>query len=121
MQIHITPVRRLAADLVEAAHTHAAFALTRFSRTISTVTIRFDDANGPKGGVDQRCTVTIRLIRPGEDLVVTHADADPFAALSRAMVRAARVVARRLERRRSWRMPGTAEPETAGSDGRHGP
>lgn len=121
MQIHITPVRRLAPDLVEAAHTHAAFALTRFGRSIGTVTIRFDDANGPRGGVDQLCTVTIHLIRPGEDLVVTHADADPFAALSRAMVRAARVVARRLERRRSWRVAGQGDVRGPDRDDRSSP
>lgn len=121
MQVHITPVRQLPPDLVEAAHTHAAFALTRFSRSIRSVTIRFDDPNGPKGGVDKLCTVTIHLIRPGEDVVVTHADVDGFAALSRAIVRAARVVARRLDRRRSWRMAGERGPESSGQDDRQSP
>lgn len=121
MQIHVTPVRRLAPDLVEAAHTHAAFALTRFSRAIRSVTVRVDDANGPKGGVDQQCTVTIHLIRPGEDLVVTHADADAFTAVSRAMVRASRVVARRLERRRSWRLAGDGDSDRPGEGDRHSP
>lgn len=121
MQIHISPVRQLPADLVEAAHTHAAFALTRFNRAIHSVAIRFDDANGPKGGVDQRCTVTIHLVRPGEDVVVTHDDADAFAALSRAMIRAARVVARRLDRRRCWRTAGEPGPEPPGRDDRQRP
>lgn len=121
MQVYVTPTHRLPPDLVEAAHTHAAFALTRFSRTIRSVTIRFDDPNGPRGGVDQICSVTVHLIRPGKDIVVTHADVDGRAALSRAMVRTARVVARRLDRRRARRMVEDAEADTPAQDDRQRP
>lgn len=107
MLITVGPARRLPTDLVEAAHTHAAFALTRFSRHIRAVTIRVVDANGPRGGVDQECTVVVRLARPGADIVVADVDADPFAALARATTRAARTVARRLGRRLSWRDAAT--------------
>lgn len=103
MLINVGPARRLPAATVEAAHIHAAFALTRFSRHIRSVTVRVIDVNGPRGGIDQECTVEVRMTRHREDIVVADADADPLAALSRAMNRAARAVARRLERRHSWR------------------
>ena len=99
MRITVGPAHRLPATLFESAHTHAAFALTRFSSHIRRVTIRVADANGPRKGVDQVCTVAIRLARPGAEIIVVDADADPFAALARATTRAARTVARRLDRR----------------------
>lgn len=118
MQIQVSPMSQLPAQLVEAAHTHAAFALTRFSRRIRSVSVRLADANGPRGG-GHECTVTVHLVRPGEDIVVAHADAEPLTALSRAMTRAARTVARRLERRRSWR--ALSDQAAAGPDERQSP
>lgn len=121
LQIRVSPIHRLPPDLVEAAHTHAAFALTRFSRAIRTVTVKLGHLNGPNGGVDQTCTVTIDLARASEPVVVTDIDADAFAALARAMVRAARAVARRLDRRRSWRVAGDGDPGTPGQTDRQSP
>ena len=33
------------------------FALARFNGAVQHVTVRFEDVNGPKGGVDKRCTI----------------------------------------------------------------
>lgn len=103
MLITVGPAGRVPADLGDAAHMHAAFAFTRFSRHIRAVTVRMADTNGRRGGVDQHCSVAVHMVRRGEDILVEDSDADPLMALSRAVTRAARAVARRLDRRHSWR------------------
>jgi ribosome-associated translation inhibitor RaiA len=103
MRISVEPAHHLPVAVVEAAHTHAAFAFTRFTPHIRSVTVRMPATTRRRGGVDQRCSVAIRLTRQGEDILVEASDADPIAALSQAVTRAARAVARRLDRRDSWR------------------
>ena len=56
--------------LHEAAQRRLRFALGRFDRRIDGVRVRFHDVNGPRGGVDQECQVTVRLGRPAELVVV---------------------------------------------------
>lgn len=103
MRISVEPAHHLPVAIVEAAHTHAAFAFTRFTPHIRSVTVRIADSNEPSGGAGQRCSVTVRLVHRDQDVVVESADADRLSAVARTMTRAARAVARRLDRRRSWR------------------
>jgi hypothetical protein len=72
-------------------------ALGRFQRRIERVRVRLEDANGPRGGVDQRCRILVRLYGLN-DVVIEHLDADVYGALDRAAGRAASAVARRLDR-----------------------
>lgn len=75
-------------------------ALDKHERHVEDVTIRLEDINGPKGGVDMRCQATIHL-RPGDMIVVEEVEADLYAAISVAADRAKHVVSRRLDRMRN--------------------
>ncbi len=70
------------------------FALGRFGDRVRSFTVRLSDLNGPKGGVDKRCLVTVRLSRPRRVVVVEEVDAKEAAVIARAVDRASRAVAR---------------------------
>lgn len=62
------------------------------------------DNNGPKGGIDKECSVTLRM--PGLQAIhITEAAETLFEAIDRARDRLVRVAKRTLERRRE--MVGT--------------
>lgn len=42
------------------------FALGRYASRIRRVDVKFDDVNGPRGGVDKRCQVDVTLQRGGQ-------------------------------------------------------
>lgn len=72
-------------------------ALGRFGAELSSVLVRLDDINGPRGGVDKRCHVVIAGSRIGA-VAVYELDADMIVAVEVALERAARSVRRSLER-----------------------
>jgi len=73
--------------------------LSRFAPSIQTVTIRITDTNGPKGGKDTRCIVSVKLASAGE--IVVHSEGEKvLSVLSHCLSRAERAVRRSLERRR---------------------
>ena len=78
------------------------FALASFGAVVETVTIRLGDVNGPRGGVDKECSVTVRLRRKGA-VRVTHRHHDLRAAVDGAAERLARRIARHLDRLRESR------------------
>jgi putative sigma-54 modulation protein len=78
----------------------ARLALCRFNTSIQAVTIRITDTNGPKGGIDMQCVVSMKLISVGE-LVVHGEGGDIFSAVNQCLSRADRVISRSLERRRN--------------------
>lgn len=94
-------VRSEGFTLTDALHYHAQrrldFALARFRPHMGWVSMRLTDDNGPRGGVDKRCQVRVRL--PGLPRVVINELADDlYIAIDRAAGRAGRTVARRLAR-----------------------
>jgi ribosome-associated translation inhibitor RaiA len=74
--------------------------LSRFGREIGSVAVRVSDVNGPKGGVDKQCRVTVRGRRFAA-VVVDDASHDAYAAVDLAVSRTGRAVGRDLERARS--------------------
>jgi len=84
-----------------ASHVQDRFmtALDHHQRQVDDVTIRLEDINGPKGGVDMRCQATIHLHR-GNTVVVEDVQDDLYAAISVAADRAKHVVTRKVEKRR---------------------
>ncbi|MBL8752295.1 MAG: HPF/RaiA family ribosome-associated protein [Planctomycetes bacterium] len=77
-------------------------ALDRFAARIRDVTVRIRDENGAKGGVDQHCSIAMR-VDGGQELHLHDIDATPESALHRLARRAARLVRERLARRRIGR------------------
>lgn len=78
------------------------FALARLSHRIRTLRVRFDDLNGPRGGIDKRCTLEAVLVHHGR-LVVEVTDDKVVAAVSRAARRLSRRVGDEFERSRDRR------------------
>ena len=71
-------------------------------RTLSSVVVRLSDVNGPKGGADKRCHVTLR--RPGlRPITIEEFSEDAYSAVDTAVERAVRAAARGLERVRAMR------------------
>jgi len=88
------------------------FAMDRFSEQTGTVRITLSDINGPKGGNDVLVRMQMRLHRSG-DVVVGDTGDSVEAIVSGITDRAARSVARLLERQRDHQgmsMSGPTNP-----------
>lgn len=77
-------------ELADPARRRLEFALGRFGGRIRSVTVRLGDVNGPRGGVDKTCLVTIRFDASKRLVVIEDADADAAVAIDRAADRASR-------------------------------
>ncbi|MEO8603793.1 MAG: hypothetical protein ABI629_14560 [bacterium] len=90
--------------------------LENFAQHIERVSVRFEDANGPRGGVDAICRVKI-VLRALPSVVVEERAVDALGALGRAAAVAGRTVRRTL-RRAGWSAPragrGGEKPAPAG-------
>lgn len=73
------------------------FALTRLSDRISRVEVHLSDINGPRGGLDKHAKVCVRL-NGAPDAIVEDTDGDIRLLVDRALSRAGRLVAKRIER-----------------------
>lgn len=86
-------------ELREHVEHRLAFALSQFPEHIRGVVVVLSDINGPKGGMDKRCSLRVRL-NGRSDIVIEETEADFTVAVDRAADRAKRTVARRLRRLR---------------------
>lgn len=84
-------------DFAEQVHKRALSALGRFSTRIANVVVRLEDLNGPKGGVDKRCT--IELTGDLGQQVAEVRDQSFRAAIDRGFAVAQRSLARIVKRR----------------------
>jgi len=85
------------------------FKLSRFKRKVTSVLVRIGDVNGPRGGVDKRCHVTVS----GPTLPSTNIqdlNADAYTAVDLAVERAGHAVARVLGRTRAVNRAPTPAP-----------
>lgn len=88
--------------------------LRRFGSPLTRVVIRIADVNGPRGGPDKRCRIT--LLGPGIGTATAQSlDADAYEAVRTCVGRAAHVLGRRVARRRvtaarSSAAPGSSAP-----------
>jgi putative sigma-54 modulation protein len=69
--------------LREYAERRLSFALRRFAHQLQHVTVRLVDVNGPRRGVDSRCSITANLV-DGRRIFVAATAAWPFAAITQA-------------------------------------
>lgn len=86
-------------ELREYVEHRLAFALSQFPEHIRGVVVLLSDINGPRGGIDTRCNVQVRL-NGLPDIVIEETEADFHVAVNRAADRAKRTLARRLQRLR---------------------
>jgi len=87
------------------------FALGRFVGRISRVEATLSDENGPKGGEDKLCRLLVRLTTGGRrktasSVLVEEVSPSILGAVSIAADRAARAVARTIDRQR-FAKPGS--------------
>lgn len=75
------------------------FALSWATYDVRKVVVRLSDINGPRGGEDKRCNILIPLTRSA-DIVIENTEDDLYVAIDRAVERAERTLARRLQRQR---------------------
>ena len=76
-------------------HNRLGFTLSRGASRVRRVEVKLSDVNGPRGGVDKRCLIEIRL--DGLPVIVVQdVQSDMYTAIDRAATRAARTVMRRL-------------------------
>lgn len=109
MQIDIQTFRlAIAPEHRELIRRRASFALSRLQARIARVEVRLSDINGSRGGVDKQCRVMVTLTN-GPAAVVEDLDADLPTLIDRALARAGRVAAKRVERDARVR----AEPRSA--------
>jgi len=73
--------------------------LGKFASSIERITVRLSDANGPKGGRDQKCQVKVVLSQL-PSVVVNETDATLLGTVDRAIDAAAIAVRRGIQRRR---------------------
>lgn len=110
MQVRL---RGLGIDSTPAIEEHTGrrlrFAVGRFSDRIEDVTVRFEDVNGPRGGVDMLCRMVAHL-RPGGAVRVEERGEDLYATIDRAADRIGRALRRELSRRRTLRRAGSPRP-----------
>jgi putative sigma-54 modulation protein len=73
------------------------FALEGFAGRIRKVCVSVGDLNGPRGGIDKRCRVTIVLVS-STTIVMADSDSNIYVAIDRAADRAGNCIGRRLKR-----------------------
>ena len=120
MRIRLRSPAADTAELRALIERHLRFAFGRLAPAIRDVTVKLADTNGPRGGADKLCLVSVRLVAGGPGIVVTDVDASLPTAVARAADRSSRAVTRALARqRRGLHGPARAPPRSAGSsDGR---
>jgi ribosomal subunit interface protein len=90
------------------------FAIARVLDAASTAIVRISDLNGPRGGVDKRCRITVR-----DAGITAHAEAingDSFAAVDLACDRIARVLRDDRAKSRVQLRRGRSSPRRAKAD-----
>jgi putative sigma-54 modulation protein len=83
-------------DLTEHVNKRALLTLGRFSTRITKVVVRLEDMNGPKGGIDKRCTIEFSGTF-GQKLAEVR-DQNFNAAVDRGFVVAQRILTRLMKR-----------------------
>ena len=88
-------------SLTEALHNctqrRLHFSMSYCSDHINRVVVRLSDVNGPRGGKDKCCHIQI-ILAGISNVVVEDTEVDMYAAIDRAIDRARRTVARRVDR-----------------------
>ena len=100
LQVMLIDTRAMGFPLTDAILGHVesrvAAALGPFARWILKVTVRLEDVNADRGGVDKRCSIVVALRRHGVEIAEATND-DLYAAVDEAVSRIRRSVIRRAK------------------------
>ena len=92
----------LTQSMYQRAVDHIAAKIAKHARAISDLTVRLQDVNGPKGGLDKRCRVEVHIAGFGP-VIIDETDQDAYVAMDVAGERLRKVVSQILDERRSRR------------------
>lgn len=95
-------------EIREYASRRIGFALGRFADRIVRITITLADINGPRGGTDKSCRISIRPLRMDQFHVTAETDRI-HESIDLAAERAKRALSRRLDRFRSRQAGGASK------------
>lgn len=100
--------------LREYADRRLAFAVRPFAHRIQFLTVRLVDMNGPRGGVDGRCSITA-MLADGRRIFVEATEAWPTAAITSAAGKLNASIRRQVGRqpRRGDKATSTSHHEAA--------
>lgn len=104
MRIVIRPSSGWPSETTALAQRRLEFALGRFAGRVRSLSVRLTDLNGPRGGVDKKCLIAVRLSRPRRVIVIEDVDADAAVVISRAAERMSRAVSRAIHAAGDWRV-----------------
>ncbi|MEP7297799.1 MAG: HPF/RaiA family ribosome-associated protein [Burkholderiales bacterium] len=93
MQVLFKSRHPQATDLRDLTERRVRFVLRRLGWRVPLAEVQMSDVNGPRGGVDKRCQVTLRTDGAGSVVVASVAN-DWRTALDDALARAARFLMR---------------------------
>ena len=97
--------------LTDALRSHAErrlrFALTCCDDYVHGAVMRLSDINGPRGGSDKRCHLQV-VLAGLPNVVVEDTEGDLYVAIDRAIDRAGRAVARKIDRRQTLLKQGSS-------------
>lgn len=79
--------------------------LGKFARDVQRVSVRIDDINGPRGGIDQHCVIKVILIEL-PTVVVESNSATLQEAMDLALAKVERAVKQALQKRRAKPLRG---------------
>lgn len=77
--------------------------LTRFSECVTSLSVTLEDTNGPRGGVDQVCRITVNLQSHRKPLVVESMHTHTGGAIKLAFDKSVHAIRRSLDRRQRMR------------------
>ncbi|MDP3700645.1 MAG: HPF/RaiA family ribosome-associated protein [Hylemonella sp.] len=100
MQIRVETVHDdLASDARERVEARVRFVMRRMRAQVMQVHVRLRDINGPRGGIDQSCQITLATDQHGT-LVVHAIERQAMGALELALKRASGALVRAWQRQR---------------------
>jgi putative sigma-54 modulation protein len=85
------------------------FSLGGFADHLTGVEVRIGDINGPRGGIDKTCAITV-VLRTFGVMFVRAAGANAYATVDRAAARIRSAVSRALSRSRAHRRRAIGRP-----------
>lgn len=100
MQIRVETVRdELSTDARQRVEERVRFVMRRMRAQVMQVHVRLRDINGPRGGIDQSCQITLATDQHGT-LVVHAVQRQAMGALEVALKRASLALVRAWQRQR---------------------